>query len=55
MKYEIYLNKGERVNTGIIVKTADNKDMTGWELIGKANTLAKAKEIFKSLPNCWNN
>ena len=55
MKYEVYLMRGERVNTGIIVKAENKEDMSGWEFIGSARTKAEATEIFKRLENCWNN
>lgn len=55
MKYKVYLYRGKRVNTGIIVNVNDKKDMSGWEYVGSARTKADAKQILKSLQNCWNN
>ena len=55
MKYEVYLLRGKRVNTGIIVNVNNKSDMSEWEYIGSARTKADAKRILKSLENCWNN
>ena len=55
MKYEGYILRGKRVNTGIIVNVNNKSDMSEWEYIGSARTKADAKRILKSLENCWNN